>query len=196
MPPADDAVEGEWDPWENPEAGHRHEGFFLRLSFGFGFGSIGGGDALSTGTAVDFSGGAAGGSFAIGGTIAGALSLHVDFFFSRLLNPAVERGRRDYDYGDPGIGAAGLGATYHFANNVYVGLSGGLASVNWERQTGEVSESEAGLGGHAIVGKEWWVDPDWGVGIAVQAIMAEAADPFYETVSVQAYHLLLSATYN
>lgn len=61
-------------------------------------------------------------------------------------------------------------------------------------------ETDIGVGLHALVGKEWWVSPTWGLGIAGQLFVGSMKDnaegddaPTWRTVALG---LLLSATYD
>jgi hypothetical protein len=48
-----------------------------------------------------------------------------------------------------------------------------------------------------MVGKEWWVTPDWGIGIAGQFHIAAMHDPTVDAqMRANVFSLLFSATYN
>jgi hypothetical protein len=47
-----------------------------------------------------------------------------------------------------------------------------------------------------MVGKEWWVGADWGIGLAGQFVYVAVEDDVLGDVSGLALSLLFSATYN
>ena len=49
---------------------------------------------------------------------------------------------------------------------------------------------------HALVGKEWWVGTDWGIGVAGQVLIVRASDDFLGDIGGLGFGVLFSATYN
>ncbi|HMC93285.1 MAG TPA: hypothetical protein VKO16_00795, partial [Polyangia bacterium] len=62
----------------------------------------------------------------------------------------------------------------------------------------QLDTSKLGLASDLQVGKEWWVSPDWGLGIAAQLIGGSLKDQNDPSLSwsAGALSLLFSATYN
>jgi len=158
-----------------PPGHHTHDGFFLRLS-------IGGGGAAASGAGEKYSGG----SFAFGAAFGGAITQHLilfgELFFHTIPDPTVEGlgPSHTLDGRDVDIVGAGPGVAYYFMPlNLY--LSGTLLLQQVQlsdsnNSNGAVALSRRGLGCSFMVGKEWWVSDDWGVGIAAQLLLGTAKD--------------------
>jgi len=80
--------------------------------------------------------------------------------------------------------------------NVYFSGAVGLSNAVWERSDGERQASRLGLALNLLVGKEWWVDPQWGIGAAAQLLLMRAGDYHYDSVQAMSVGLLFSATHN
>ena len=177
---------------------HTHDGFLLRLSLGFGYESLGIDDG--DGTTIDISGFGVGSSIGIGGMVAENLAINADLFASTVFSPNVsQNGVELGEANDSSISLAGLGVgvTYWVMPlNLYLAGSFGLgqASINVE---GTTFEADWGLAINALVGKEFWVGNEWGIGLAAQLIWSnvptevDSADASY-----LAFNILFSATYN
>ena len=60
-----------------------------------------------------------------------------------------------------------------------------------------MDSTNLGIGLSFMVGKEWWVARDWGIGIAGQIHIATMHDPSYNArMRASAFSILFSATYN
>ena len=84
--------------------------------------------------------------------------------------------------------------------NVYV--SGAIgASILSIKNNNKTNETDSGFGINLLVGKEWWVSQDWGVGVAAQLMFSRVSDKSensstktdFDTVSGG---VLLTGTYN
>jgi hypothetical protein len=166
----------------------------MRITGGWGFGTLTSsshGDAkvsepnLALGMALDL-GGAAVDNLIVRGRLRGALSHY-----------------GESDFGDDlwfSYGALGVGADYYIVPiNVYAGgsvLLAGIARTHHER----ANRSKAGLGLDLDVGKEWWIAPRWGLGIALRASYMDvgSADILQQRARLRSLHvgLQLSATYD
>jgi hypothetical protein len=209
--PEPEIEEDDWDPWEHatPDK-HRHDGFYLRLNIGMTvFGSIAGDDhtladideitVSSVGLAI---------SIGIGGALTDNLILNADLYQAMMFDPGVEIDGEDvgdadelgFDVGvgdDAEIGGVGIGVTYYIMPiNIYLGGSIGIGQAVFEDGRGDREGSEIGLALNALVGKEWWVGTDWGLGLAGQFTYLRAEDDIFGDINALAVNLLFSATYN
>jgi hypothetical protein len=201
---------GAWDPWAYPYSNvHQHDGFYLRLSLGAAFGAIRGDGHTARGVdEVELTGFGVGTSIAIGAALVPNLILDLDFFYATLFGSDVEVDGDDQgDSGDadPRLGVGedqqllgfGLGLTYYFMPvNLYLTGSFGMGRVAFENHAGDRGASDWGLASNLMVGKEWWVDSDWGIGVAAQFLMLWVDDDFLNDVNAYAVSLMVSATYN
>ena len=80
-------------------------------------------------------------------------------------------------------------------------LSGALMFVTFElddSNNNAIYQSDTGVGFQGMVGKEWWVSANWGLGLAGElfvASMKDKTDPNTSWTS-SAFSLVFSATYN
>lgn len=198
---------GEWDPWEHVRQ-RRHDGFFLRLAIGLGGGALGGSDHIEDGSEVGVGGLGLATDIAIGGAIVENLVLHADIYQVTLFNPTVYAD--DEDVGDAdevgdayGVGqdvrvaGLGIGVTYYFMPvNLYLSGSIGLGQAVFEGDHGDSEGSDLGFGFNGMIGKEWWVGADWGIGLAGQLVIISAKDDVLGDINALAASVLFSATYN
>jgi hypothetical protein len=205
--PEPEIQKGDWDPWAHVRQ-RRHDGFFLRLAIGVGGGVVGGGDHITDGTETSVSGLGLATDIAIGGAIVENLILHADIYQVTLFNPTVyvddqEVGDAD-EVGDlQGVGqdvrvaGLGIGVTYFFMPiNLYLSGSIGLGQAVFEGDHGDTEGSDLGLGFNAMIGKEWWVGADWGIGLAGQLVVISVEDEVLGNVNGLTAGVLFSATYN
>jgi hypothetical protein len=186
--------EGEWNPWDHPEVGtrHVHEGFFLRLHIGPGGSWISRPDESYSGISLGM-------GLAIGGSVVEGLALHVDLQSTWLLSPDAEVNGRDVDF-DANIGmqSLGLGVTYYFMPvDLFLSGSLGIGRLAFETDSGQTKETSVGFTLNTLVGKEWWVGSDWGIGVAGQFLFMRVEDyTDDESMNAFAFNLLFTATYN
>jgi hypothetical protein len=182
-------------PYPAPGA-ERHDGFFLRLAAGFGFGGNTGTDA--EGAEDVMRGGASTSSVAIGACVVEDLAVHAELFHAALVAPEVlEDDVVIVDtVGKYGMFGAGVGITYYFMpTNLY--LSAALAATVLYADFGVVAfKSDAGVGLDFLIGKEWWVSDNWGLGVAGQFIFSNTPSDFDEPNRSFAGAVLFSASYN
>jgi hypothetical protein len=202
--------EGTWDPFAYPYSNvHQHDGFYLRLSLGAAFGAILGDGHVARGVdEVQLDGFGVGTSIAIGAALVPNLILDVDFFYATLFDSDVEVDGDDLgdsSHADPRLGVGedhqllglGLGLTYYLMPvNIYLAGSFGLGRVSFEAHDGDRGASDWGLASNLMVGKEWWVDSDWGIGVAAQLMLVWVDDDFLNDVNAYALSVMFSATYN
>lgn len=187
------------------DSAYTHDGLLVRLALGFGYTSSAVGDDGDGKLALTGGGGFA--SFAIGGMLTENLSLNADLFGLTSFEPSVEvGGERLGELADTrmSVGAVGIGLTYYLTPaNVYFAGSFGAAVGTLETR-GRVlgvtyireAKSEVGFAINLMVGKEWWVGREWGLGVAGQLILGSLPTESGEDISVFGVGVLFSATYN
>jgi hypothetical protein len=184
---------GNWDPWAHPLPGRfEHEGFFLRLTLGPSFSTVSRPDYRWSGFGLGM-------GLAVGGSIIENLAIHADFQTTLMPSPEQKAfgHKSDFD-ADIVFESMGLGATYHIMPvNLFVSGSVGLGLLVFEDDGGQSKDTSAGLTLNGMLGKEWWVGPDWGLGIAGQVLFLRVKDYVDEAhMNALAFNLLFSATYN
>lgn len=192
------------DPWDKLGEGDqfRHEGFFLRFALGGGGGVLRGKRDAVVDEAVTFSGFGVSGVLSAGLALADNFLIHGDVFFTSMLDANMDGGFQEdvdgYEFrGDLSMLMPGIGVSYYLMPfNLYLSSSVGIGQVVWERYDGERQTSRYGVAVQGLLGKEWWVDPQWGVGVAAQCMFLTASDARYSRVDGLSFSLLVSATYN
>lgn len=171
-----------------------HDGFYLRLTQGFGAGSV-------TGDGTKYSGGSFGFSAAFGGALRPRLILYGEFLFHVVPNP---KGNTQVDKptlaGNPVAGLGlGPGIAYYFMPlNLYLSGSLLLQQTLLVKSYSDGSDGQltTGLGLSFMVGKEWWVSSDWGLGVAAQLFLASSREQSGTQWDTGALAILFSATWN
>ncbi len=143
-----------------------HDGFFLRLSAGFGYAGtkidLGASDLEVTGATGDV-------NFAIGGIVAPNLALHGTILGWSASEPDVELtgvGSGELN-GDVTMSALGAGVTYYFMpSNLYLSGTVGFGRLEVDLSGGPEGDTDAGLVLEFVLGKEWWTGDNWGLGLA------------------------------
>jgi hypothetical protein len=175
-----------------------HDGFFIRLAPGIGASSIteefGNDEAEFDGASTLF-------NFAIGGAIAENLILQLDVSGLNISDPDVTINGQDIGSlnGDVSTSLVGIGLTYYFPTNFYLTGAIGVASSEIETN-GQIGETDNGYGINLMIGKEWWVSDNWGLGVAGQLLYTSCPDKPVNgvegDVNTTSVGLLFSATYN
>jgi hypothetical protein len=186
-------------PPESMDGFHVHDGFYLRVQTGIGFASLG---STTGGVKTTMGGGGLAFGAAVGGVIAHNLILYGAVFESETVNPDVQVGGTSMTspIGHIALEGIGPGVAYYFGRiNLY--LSGTIVLSRFWTYDGngnQLDTSKIGLALDLQVGKEWWVSPDWGVGIAGQLTLGSMKDQINPdlTWAAGAFSLLFSATYN
>lgn len=178
------------------------DGFFLRLSAGFGAAQTGfkqnGGELTVSDT------GSADLNIAIGGIVSDDLAVHGTLAGWMITDPEVELSGSSFSFSGTMDGTLqmtliGAGITAYFGDNFYVSPSIGAAMLTADADDGdgEVEDSDTGLGFDLTFGKEWWVSSSWSLGAAaalgLHKIPIEDIEPDYEGGSLA---LRFSATFN
>jgi hypothetical protein len=151
-------------------------------------------------------------TFAFGGAVAPNLVLYGEMLMTMAIEPTTESGGTSRSLTNTNVNLFGIGpgiAYYLEPSNLYfsgtLALSQVTASIN-SSNSGNSNDSvdltEMGIGASFMVGKEWWVSPDWGLGAAgllhVASMKAKdgIAGTTPNTMTATALSVLFSATYN
>ena len=177
---------------------HRHDGLYVRMFLGPGYTSMKLPDAD-----VELSG--TGGAFgiAVGAAVQENLIIFGELFDDIAVNPDLKMNGQTIGSGsDVSAGTVGVGAglAYYFMPaNVYVSGALTYTRLTLQQDNEEIAKSDFGPGVSLMVGKEWWVSNNWGVGVALQVFAGRMKDsdaqgsPTWETTAAA---LAFSATYN
>jgi hypothetical protein len=179
-----------------PPGYHTHDGFYMRLSFGVG-------GAATSGAGVKYSGGSLAFGAAFGGAITRHLVLYGEFFVHTIPNPTVKGfgSSQSLDGTEVDILGFGPGVAYYFMPlNLY--LSGTLLLQQVQLSdsndsSNSVALTNTGIGCSLMVGKEWWVSADWGIGVAAQLLLGSAKDHYSDARwTSRGVAIMFSSTYN
>jgi hypothetical protein len=180
---------------------HQHDGFYMRLYAGLGYLNA---SETYAGATDTYSGLGATFGAAFGGAIAPNLILYGEFLGTSVTNASWSSGGVTQTYSglDLTLFGFGPGVAYYFEPvNLY--LSGTLTftqvSFSDTATANPIADTNLGVGLSFMVGKEWWVSRDWGIGIAGQFHIASMGDNVagYDTrLRAAAFSMLFSATYN
>jgi hypothetical protein len=189
-----------YTPGQAPPGFHQHDGFYLRMFMGPGFTSA---SSSVTGTDVKVHGGGIGLGIALGGAVADNLIIYGELIGNEASGPDVEvGGTRASTSHDTSAGITGIGpgiAYYFMPLNFF--LSATLAGAKYHvSQNGDtVGETNWGGAISLMIGKEWWVSHNWGIGALAQLVGASMKDKQEvgsPTWSVAAFTVAFSATFN
>jgi len=178
---------------------HQHDGFYMRIYAGLGYLSA---SATYAGVTETYSGLGATYGAAFGGTIAPNLILYGEFLGTSVTNADLSYGGVTQTYSGTDLTLVGFGpGIAYYVEPVNLYLSGTLTftqvSFSDTYSGYPVGDTNLGIGLSLMVGKEWWVTRDWGVGIAGQIHVASMGDPSYDSrLRAAAFSMLFSATYN
>ncbi|MBN2574507.1 MAG: hypothetical protein JXP73_08065 [Deltaproteobacteria bacterium] len=180
---------------------HEHDGFYMRLGLGLGYlrmsdSHMGVNETMSGwGPALDM---------AFGGAVARNLLLFGELSVSATSEPTWQSGNTSNTMTSTNLNLVGMGAGaayYLDPLNLYFGGSLGLAQVTISSDANAEDENDEltdfGFSGKLMVGKEWWVSADWGLGAATMLQFASMKMKNYDNrMSAVGLTLLFSATYN
>lgn len=177
---------------------HKHDGFFLRLAPGIGVASssetIGANKIENSGTSGFF-------NFAIGGAVTENFIVHLDLSSATVSDPKLKVNGESVKStnNDNSTSILGLGLTYYFPSNIYV--TGAVGTARTEiKSNGDTFSTDRGYGVNLMLGKEWWVSENWGLGVAGQFLYTKCPDKPVSgdtsDVKTTAFGVLFSATYN
>jgi hypothetical protein len=179
----------------------------MRLAMGPGYLHA---SSSSRGYTQTISGGGFALNFAFGGAVAPNLIVFGELSGTSAIDPSFkETGSASESWNNTTVSmiSVGPGIAYYVPSvNVYfsgaITISQLTASDNSDNNSNSdsVDLSESGVGGSFMVGKEWWVTRDWGVGIASMLQLASMKSKMYGMSDSRwfatAWSVLFSATYN
>jgi hypothetical protein len=182
-----------------------HDGLYARVHLGGGYlrssTKVAGVEAAYSGGAVSF-------GLAAGAAVTSNLIVYGTITIAGASDPTVTA---------PGVslsldgaqlvsGGLGVGVAYYFEHpNVYLAGALLMNEIELQDSSGKVhGQSEWGPGFEGLVGKEWWVSSNWGLGVAGQILLASMKDEGggkgigdgAVTWDLTGFSLLFSATYN
>ena len=145
-----------------------------------------------------------GGSYsaALGGAIVPNLILYGEILGTTVINADYRDSTGNVGYSglDVTMFGFGPGITYYLEPaNVYFSGTLAISKVSFSDTSygDSAGETDFGVGLSFMCGKEWWITPDWGIGLAGRLHWANMRDPVYDThLNGLAFALLFSATYN
>ncbi len=182
---------------------HEHDGFFLRMLYGLGYAELVEKDVL--GSDMTISGAAQALRFQIGGTVAENLIVYGEFGGVMQIEPDIEWMGQSASTSDVTVSVFDLGGgiTYYLMpSNFYFSFSL-LASQAEIENSGSKGTSEYGFGFNAMVGKEWWVDAQWALGVSAYGYYSTMKDKgtieginYEYDINNFSVGLLFSVTYN
>ena len=179
---------------------HKHDGFYLRLASGFG-----GTAAVEDYDGDEFiiSGESSNTTIGIGYALRENFIVNLDIFGSIMVDPELEINGKVIGEADAEVtfSNVGLGLTYYIMpSNFYLSGSFGFAICQVETDY-TTFDTDLGYGLNIMVGKEWWVSDNWGIGIATHLLYSRIPDndDFIEEdlyLNTASIGFLLSATFN
>jgi hypothetical protein len=187
-----------WPPLAEEPPPPEHDGFYLRLALGGGYGRV---SMTAAGEQRTMVGSSLASSLAVGGAIAPNLILYGGFVDTSLLSPDYKVDGTTVTKGGSSILFSGFGpglAYYFMPSNTYLAGTLLFARLAQAAPSGAYAISNRGPGFEGLLGKEWWVSENWGLGATAQIVLARVPakgidDASYDVVQAA---LLLSATFN
>lgn len=183
-------------------SGAHSSGLFIRLTAGLGYlyatESAGGPTYSYSGV-----GGTAG--LAIGGVIAPNLILFGEIMGSSVSDARIDYGDGGHDYLGLDVTLLGFGpgmAYYIQPANVYLSATLAFSKLTFSNYDYyydgySAEDTDLGIGGSFMVGKEWWVARHLGMGVAGQLHLASMRDSYNQTrLTATALSVLFSLTFN
>lgn len=174
-----------------------HDGVFVRGQIGFGYFRAA---ASEGGDSVTISG--AGPSLGVAGGVAVQpnLIVHGELFYDVTYGPTVEFNGQSMDVeGSAAMVGIGAGITYYMMpGNMYFSGTLAMTQLVAEDEDGDAEGTEWGPGLALMAGKEWFVAPKTGLGVAARfAFGSQKIDPDIDvSYTTTTFSLLASATFN
>jgi hypothetical protein len=164
----------------------------LRFTLGFGLSF-----AHNSDTEIGFEGLSAMTSLALGGAVSENLVVQGELYASSNPSPTATLDGEEIAELDATLNISGLGVglTYFIMPlNLYLSATLAVGGAVFDPPTSELERAN-GLGINLLVGKEWWVGNDWGIGVAGHVFLMTLRDEVERPVQASAYGIAFSATY-
>jgi hypothetical protein len=182
---------------------HTHDGFFMRFNAGFGFMSA---SETYAGATDTYSGGGVTLAAAFGGVVAPNLVIFGELLATTILDPDYRvsgiPGSTALNGTDMSMGSIGPGIAYYFMPiNLYLSGTLTFTKISFSDSTprNASGDTNVGIGLSMMVGKEWWVGWDWGIGVAGRlqiASMRDYPEGYDARMGATVFSILFSATFN
>ncbi len=177
---------------------HEHDGLYVRLLAGPGYlhNSASYNGVTETETGVGFTMGVA-----VGGVVAPNLVLYGEFSATMVSDPHFDNGTTSGNASGitETLASLGPGIAYYLDGNMYLSGTLLLSKISYSdsNSSNSVDGTNFGFGLGLTFGKEWWVSPDWGLGVSGQLSLSSMKDANVDTrwTGISAA-VLLSATCN
>jgi len=184
-----------------PPGHHQHDGLYMRLGFGLGYLRASDG---RLGTTETISGAGVGMDFALGAAVARNLLIFGNLTMTSATDPTRTYAGTSQTLTSSELSLWGIGpgvAYYLERLNLYFSGTVSLSNVSLSdtsmNSTGGGDLTDFGFGAGLMVGKEWWVSSNWGLGAAALARFASMAMKDYDArMTATGISLLFSATFN
>jgi hypothetical protein len=181
-----------------PAAGAKgHDGFYLRLMLGAGYTQLS--KDQDVGSDLKLSGGGGMLTIAAGLALTPNLILFGEITGNSVSEPEFDGGAGSQEIPDTTMSLSGIGAGaafYVMPVNLYFAAS--LLAIQARLESDNANfdlESDTGVGLHLVVGKEWWVSDNWGLGAAANLLVGRMKDDG-EPQTGAAFSIAFSATFN
>lgn len=187
---------------------HKHDGVYLRVTLGVGYlhTSVRLMPAPDLGSSLTLSGYGPAMNLALGAAVARNLILLCQFSMTSAISPKMDRVgevERLENNRELKFFSIGPGVAYYF-DSLGLYLSGAVTLAWMEQNNGSSAKvqdpdqiTDKGLGTDLMVGKEWWVSRNWGLGAAsmlqLASMKSRKVDAHWFTTSLS---FLFSATFN
>lgn len=184
-----------------------HDGFFLNGTLGLGYGNYVN-EFKNEGVKIESKGAQATSGFKIGGAIIPNLILHATISANSIVtdikatNNEGERATIPLENQAYKIAILGAGITYYLPSdlNIYLSASAGVAAYSEFCFFGNIiSNHESNFSMNLSAGKEWWVNNELGVGVALSYNYSSAKTEFFEYKGKASFHsfsVVASLTFN
>jgi hypothetical protein len=186
-------------PYYYEPAGHQG-GLFVRLTAGLGYLYA---SETAGGASYHYSGLGGTASAAIGGVIAPNLILFGEILGTSAVDAEFTGGGSS---GYPGVDVTlfgfGPGIAYYLEpGNVYLSATLAFSKLSFSNTNYDyysyAEDTDLGIGGSFMVGKEWWVGRHLGMGVAGMLHLASMRDSYYDTrLTATAFSVLFSLSFN
>ena len=160
----------------------------------------------SAGSTIEISGSGFETAIALGGSVSRHLVIYGEICEGAIFSgPTMKVNGQSRGGGDDVIFVSiGPGVAYFFGEtNIFLSASLSLARMTFEGfdLAGISDQSLRGVSLRALLGKEWWVSDDWGIGAALTLTLSSIGDKDLETNTTIKWNtsiisLLFSTTFN